>query len=224
MTKIVLGCVLLAAACEAGSLLPASYDLRNGETGSFHYWDDTYTGSGNKTADGALLTGGLGDLTDGVLGNFPPGGFNAAGAVPWVGWLSFNPVITFNFAGPFQFTSVGFFSANPHTGGVALWGSVTLTFSDNGVNFGNPVVYTTSASEQLNITSRFVDVPVNQSARYIRAAFTDSPDTSCGGSPGSGCPWVFISEARFDASVPEPATGWLCISTAILLVLSRKRI
>ncbi len=57
----VLGIPTTALATEVE---PASYDMPNGDTGSFNYWDDSYTGAGAKTTNNAPLTGGLGDLTD----------------------------------------------------------------------------------------------------------------------------------------------------------------
>jgi predicted methyltransferase len=38
----------------------------DGNTGSWEYWDQSQTGFGSVTCDGAALSGGLGDLTDGV--------------------------------------------------------------------------------------------------------------------------------------------------------------
>src|SRR6266404_5866573 len=75
-----------------------SYSMPNGESpwgenAEPHYWDDTYNGSGNKRHDLDPLSGGTGKLTDGVaapsLDVLPP----------WVGWMSVDPTITFNFDG-----------------------------------------------------------------------------------------------------------------------------
>src|SRR5438067_2130557 len=72
-------------------LTPISYDMPNGfgraSGGMYNYWDKQYTGTGSTMTDGALLTGGLGDLTDGVIA----GGHwydveNIQGTGPYVGW------------------------------------------------------------------------------------------------------------------------------------------
>ena len=95
----------------AASISPISYDMLNGNGqaigGSFNYWDKNYTGSGNTNQDNAPLSGGLGDLTDGVIAtdnwlNVE----NVAGEGPYVGWLSLDPTITFNFANIVNIDSV----------------------------------------------------------------------------------------------------------------------
>jgi len=74
-------------------LMPVAYDMLNGETGTYTYFDDSYDGEGDNTVPLAPLSGGLGDLTDGVIAtqnwNVTPG--------PYVGWVSINPTITFHF-------------------------------------------------------------------------------------------------------------------------------
>ena len=57
----------MAGPVKAAFVSPVTYDMRNGDTGSYNYWDKNYTGSGSTTTDSALLTGGLGDLTDGIV-------------------------------------------------------------------------------------------------------------------------------------------------------------
>jgi len=80
------------------ALKPISYDMLNGETGWYNYWDESYTGVGNRFQDLSPLSGGLGDLTDGVI---PAQSWDVteapAGPGPYVAWLSVNPSITFNF-------------------------------------------------------------------------------------------------------------------------------
>ena len=96
---------------NAAAISPISYDMLNGNGqaigGRFNYWDKNYTGSGNTTQDNAPLSGGLGDLTDGVIAtdnwlNVE----NVAGEGPYVGWLSLDPTITFNFANIVNIDSV----------------------------------------------------------------------------------------------------------------------
>ena len=60
--------IALSAVVASAAPLPVqSYDMQNGQTGIFTYWDDTYNGSGNPTASGNFLSGGTGDLADGVV-------------------------------------------------------------------------------------------------------------------------------------------------------------
>jgi hypothetical protein len=80
------------------AIKPISYDMLNGETGSYNYWDESYTGIGNRFQDLSPLSGGLGDLTDGVIASQNWYVTEApAGPGPYVAWLSVNPSITFNF-------------------------------------------------------------------------------------------------------------------------------
>ena len=48
---------LLATGSASASVTPDSYDMLNGNTGSYTYWDETYSGSGCVTCDNATLTG-----------------------------------------------------------------------------------------------------------------------------------------------------------------------
>ena len=84
-----------AATAEASFVTPTSYDMPNGYTGSYEYWDESYTGSGNTAADGDPLSGGLGDLTDGVVASDNWYVVEAPlGPGPYVGW-TIDPTISF---------------------------------------------------------------------------------------------------------------------------------
>ena len=50
-------------------IYPRSYDHVNGGTGSYTYFDDSYSGKGNPAVAQSYLSGGLGELTDGVIVN-----------------------------------------------------------------------------------------------------------------------------------------------------------
>lgn len=74
---------------------PAAYDMLNGETGLYTYYDDSYNGSGNPGQALSPLSGGLGDLTDGLIAtqNW------RTDHQLYVGWKTIDPTITFHFAG-----------------------------------------------------------------------------------------------------------------------------
>jgi hypothetical protein len=76
-----------------GMVMPTAYDMLNGETGTYTYFDDTYNGQGNNQQALAPLSGGLGDLTDGVIATQ---NWNST-PQPYVGWRSIDPTITFHF-------------------------------------------------------------------------------------------------------------------------------
>ena len=82
-----------AIPASAVQLVVTSYAMPNGNGqavgGSFNYWDLNYTGTGSTTTDGAALSGGVGDLTDGYVeaqswNNIESG----SGSGPYVGWFS----------------------------------------------------------------------------------------------------------------------------------------
>lgn len=97
------------AGCFAGPALavpvkPISYDMPNGHGhtlgGWYNYWDKSYIGIGSPTTDNAPLSGGRGDLTDGVIPTqIWDDVENDAGTGPYVGWININPTIVFHFEG-----------------------------------------------------------------------------------------------------------------------------
>ena len=94
----------MSGSAWAGPLEPTSYDMLNGETGSFPYHDEIYSGAGSPMVNLSPLSGGLGDLTDDV---FAPSNWfitePPAGNGPYVGWMSIDPTITFDFGSPEAF-------------------------------------------------------------------------------------------------------------------------
>lgn len=83
-------------------LLPVTYDLLNGETGSYTYFDDAYNGLGDNSVPLAPLSDGLGDLTNGVIATQHWNQNNW----PYIGWHTIEPTITFHFAEPINLAAV----------------------------------------------------------------------------------------------------------------------
>ena len=162
--------------CISGILTVQSYTMQNGETGAYTYWDDTYDGSGSPTTSGALLSGGVGQLTDGVVAtqnwNLNP--------QPYVGWNTIVPDITFFF------------------GGVMDVDSVTLHLDDSN---GNGGVAPPSAME-LTVGGRVYNGVIADPASGAPFAVTFSGLGLQGNSArlrlfdGAG-PWIFVSEVTF---------------------------
>lgn len=176
---------------SAVPLAPTSYDMVNGNGqasgGSFNYWDKDYTGAGLTTTDGATLTGGLGDLTDGVVA--ADNWFNvenAAGTGPYVGWLGINPTITFNF-------------------GMNVWiESVTLYLDDsNGVGGVAP-----PASADINGNGPIlITDPVGGAPFSVTFGGLNEMGSSLTLQLNRSSPWIFMSEVTFEGhKVPEPGT------------------
>lgn len=189
---------------------PTSYDMPNGygqaNMGSFNYWDKAYTGSGNTSLDFAPLSGGLGDLTDGVVAT---GRWdtveNLEGTGPYVGWAAIDPVITFHFAQAHSFSRV------------TVW-------HDDANGYGNvatPMAFTVTVggqSQRFEITDPPGDTPF-ASTLVLGPGFTGSSlqlqvhrfDTA-----------TMLSEVQISA-VPEPASAALLAAGAGLLLALRRR-
>ncbi len=113
-------------------IAPTSYDMLNGETGSYTYFDDTYDGIGSVTTPLSPLSGGLGDLTDGVIAtqhwNETP--------VPYVSWKTIDPTITFRFAHPVWIQTVVLHLDDSNgSGGVYPPSDVTIVFGGESHNY-----------------------------------------------------------------------------------------
>jgi hypothetical protein len=180
---------------QASSLLVVTgYNMPNGDGqaqgGWLNYWDATYSNcvANDCTTDGlsgSYLSGGLGKLTDGIVATQPWYDVSdAAGTGQYVGWLSSNPMINFNFAGGEVVNEVKLFVDNSHVGGVAAPVSIVI----NGITYFNPPSATPSTPEVIDITG------LHLTGASVSVTLNN---------PNS---WVFMSEAQFITGVPEPST------------------
>lgn len=194
---------LSAASSAYAGLTPDSYNMLNGNAGSYNYWDETYTGAGCVTCDNAALTGGRGDLTDGIFADdnwniteAPPGNG------PYVGW-TLNPTITFHWNTPVNISSATFYfdDANGY-GGVSAPESVTV----DGTNFpiGDP-----DGSSPFSFFANGFSFTGNDLVVSIQRGNT----------------WVFLSEVEFNAApIPEPETyAMLLAGLGLLGFVARRR-
>jgi hypothetical protein len=212
-------CVALSAvSAQSAALVVSSYDMLNGDGqahgGSFNYWDLNYSGAGSTNVDGAPLTGGTGDLTDGVVANdFWFNVENGAGSGPYVGWRADfgvkDPLITFNFGNVVAVSSISIHMDNSHSGGVGAPASILI----DGVAqaYAAPAVGTigTVTIGGLNLLGN------SHTIQFIQ----DSSFT-----------WTFVSEVTFEGrvvggAVPEPASWAMMIAGlgAVGIAMRRRR-
>ena len=159
------------------------------------------------TTDGAALSGGVGDLTDGYVAPVSYSGVeNGAGTGPYVGWYqpaTPNPVITFNFAANPTITDIAIHVDNTSSGGVYAPAAIWI----NGVNtaFTAPPLGTIGF---INFTG------LNLTGNSLSLQLDQGPNR-----------WVFVSEISFSGSVPEAATWAMLIAGFGMVgaVLRRRR-
>ncbi|MCL4220210.1 MAG: hypothetical protein KJZ65_02450 [Phycisphaerales bacterium] len=192
--RLLLTMVLAGTAAASGQVMPLSYDMLNGETGSFTYWDDSYNGTGNTTQSLSPLSGGLGDLTDGIIAttnwDITPS--------PYVGWWTVEPAITFHFnPGTIIDTIVIHADDSNGRGGVSTPGSVRVQAGafdavyaiPDGAS-GDPITFSIS---DLALASDTITLTVYDGTH----------------------PWVFLSEVEF-YGVPAPGTAGLLVIGSVL--------
>lgn len=201
-----------SASASAATLSPVSYSMINGRTGFQNYLDETYGGpgaTGNPLVASSFLSGGLGQLTDGVIGT---NDILANGSFDWVGWLEVTPVITFDFGSVVTIETLDVHAASisANFGDVDLPGTVVWEFSNDGVTFGTSLTRTTSSAESNDPSSQWLSSTTSQNARYVRATLTDGVQ-----------PWIFVSEFAF-TGVPTPGAAGLAM-LAVAAGLRRRR-
>lgn len=202
ISKVLVGlCVAaLAGAASADPLHPVSYEMPNGQTGQFTYWDDSYNGNGDTTSDGAYLTGGLGDLTDGVIAT--ENWFSTPQL--YVGWDSITPTITFNFADSVKVDSITLHLDDSNgAGGVTPPGRILLEWATGSTAFS---VDDPDSGAPFALTLSNLGIEASQ----IQITLYDGTE-----------PWVFCSEIEFNA-VPAPAAASLA-GLAAVAGLRRRR-
>lgn len=190
---------LSATSAGATQVFSSGYNMPNGDGqasgGSYNYWDLNYSGSGATNVDGAVLSGGSGDLTDGVVAtDFWYNVETGAGAGPYVGWYilhTANPLLTFLFGGSPTIAGINIHVDNSNVGSVST--PVAILVDGVSQSFTGPANGTIG---WINLTG------LNLTGGSHTIQF-QQPDGE----------WTFVSEITFDgAAVPEPATWGLMIS------------
>ena len=206
MTQLAAAAVVCLTAGSANAAGPDSYNMLNGNTGSYQYWDETYSGAGCVTCDNALLSGGKGDLTDGLIAADNWFVVEApAGNGPYVGW-TLDPTITFHWNSSVNINSVTFYLDDANgAGGVNAPAAIVVN--------GN--LYT--------VAEPAGSAPFAFTASGVGFAGTDLVVTLQRKNQ-----WVFLSEVEFNGvsnPVPEPETYALMLAGlgAVAMVARRRK-
>ena len=200
LAGVALGFITAAAPASAVEVVPIRYAMLNGDGnshgGTFNYWDLAYNGTGATNVDGAPLSGGTGDLTDGIVAASTWNNVeNGAGTGPYVGWTSagvIDPSITFDFSGSPTITSIAVHMDNSNFGGVYAPTAILID--------GTPVAFTPPADGTVGFAT-ISGLNLTGSSHTLQFLTQRGPD---------GQTWVFLSEVDFFA-VPEPATWAMMI-------------
>lgn len=190
-------------AAVAAPIFPVSYDMPNGERGAFDYYDESYTGEGEVRVGLSPLSGGKGDLVDGVI---PESGWNTDSG-PFVGWVTVSPTIRFHWEQTAQVTAATFhFYDSEGAGGVSAPLEVKLSDGTRTVSFP---IHDSPASGRAVVTVDGMDLQGD----YLDATIEK----------GDG--WIMLSEVTFDGQfVPEPSASLLAtLALAALGIRYRKR-
>lgn len=203
---LAVGILAAATAAQAAPVAVASYSMIDGAPLWGAYYDNLYTGSNN----GGFLSGGTGDLTDGVLSASVAAGYGAW--APYVLWYNLSPVITFDLGAVHTLDSVmAYFKYYPQAA-VYIPESVGVRFSTDGVNFGASQLRSLAPAERylaandMNGIYQLLAAP--GVGRYVELTLNNLPENA----------WIALSEVVFDGSlggasnVPEPASVALMLA------------
>jgi len=170
-----------AAAEEVIAAVPISYAMHNGDQGwwpNLPHADSSYDGDGDNTVARAYLSGGTGQLIDGIWDEMAPGEFTetADDALIWVGWDKFGTMaVVFDFGEEITLSEVAVHCNNQAAGGVELFGSAVVSFSDDGQNWSDGLSYEPTADERAVTGSSFTQIAVDGRGRYCQVEFTAGP-------------------------------------------------
>ncbi|MCS6986146.1 MAG: PEPxxWA-CTERM sorting domain-containing protein [Sphingomonadaceae bacterium] len=203
-----LATLALASSAVNAGVLVKTYDMPNGSGhasgGSWNYWDLSYSGSGSKTTDGAFLSGGKGDLTDGhVASDMFIFVENHAGTGPYVGWVKERtPTLEILFT----------FEPSPDP----AWIDTIRIHVDNSMLGG---VYQPAGYRVNGVPAMFAPLPDNTIGWVTLTGFGKVPSSSSLTLALDYAPhhptrsWIFVSEIEFLSGViPEPQSWALMIA------------
>lgn len=212
---------LLAAAWPAASqagIVVSSYSMPDGADLHGAYYDNAY--SGTRAADGTL-SGGTGDLTDGVTSASVVAGYGAW--APYVLWDGISPTIVFDLGESYAISSIVLSFKYYAQAAVYLPSSLGLRFSSDGLNYGGAQLRTLSDAERVpgsdNSDGIYDVLAAPAGGRYVELTLNNGPENR----------WLALAEVSFDGvpggapaeGLPEP--GGLALALTALGALAALR-
>ncbi|MDQ7056940.1 MAG: DUF5011 domain-containing protein [Ghiorsea sp.] len=184
---------------------PVSYAMSNGG-GNNVYIDNAYTPGGSATA-GVALSGGLGDLTDGLVPTISgPVAPDTTTYIPYVGW-NFNPTITFTFATTETIDRLRVLVDNWGGLGIVqpqqvdiIMGGITKTFAIPSHAFGAPLWLDFSG---LGLSGTTLDLVLTRTTTnaWVFAAEVEFYNSTVS-TLATGESWVYTPPANINGTIP----------------------
>jgi len=230
---VLIGFSLLSAVlntAHADMISAVSYSMLNGNQGSKTYFDDDYTGSGDTSVANALLSGGLGKLTDGVIADEiwcnteSSGTCNALGDDingQYVGWVNMNPVITFSFAPGTEINRMYIYADDSE------YSPATRTVTEGAFGYGGLSAPESVMVSELSQTFGLGNVANAGPNTYVIDFDTLMTDTLTLQFNRS-TQWIFISEIQFENTaaaqdVNTPSTVVMMFAGLLVLMRARRK-
>lgn len=200
--------------CAQAGVVVSSYSMPDGADLHGAYFDNAY--SGTRSASG-MLSGGTGDLTDGVTTVSVAAGYGAW--APYVLWDGLSPVITFDLGASYNLSAITAHFKYYAQAAVFMPGSMDLRFSNDGSNFGATQSRLLSAVERNvaggdNSDGVFELLTAPGSGRFVEITLNNGPENR----------WLALAEVSFEGTpgssgnqVPEP--GGLSLALSALAAL-----
>ena len=215
ISLVIASLLSLASTAKADNqITPQTYSMFDwSRTNSWSWYSDqTYNGA----VSGNLLSGGTGELTDGVKSASVVAGYGAWS--PYVLWDGYTPVITFDLGANFAVSGIQAYFKYYPTAAVYIPPSADIRFSNNGVNYGAIQLRTFSVAELApggdDASPSYNLLTATGIGRYVEVTLN---------TPGR---WIALSEVEFYGSatpVPEPETYAMLLAGLGMLGYATRR-